>query len=133
MNINHYPKFSLAFLFFILLVTTSFGQVNNKISVKESFGTSNYVNSYSEDITAVSQILNTTNTVLIEEGKEKLKQFYEDMNGTTLNDSELGALMAANTGNYSTWMSVYSEAQSNYPEDELYILRSVIVNIKKKM
>ena len=133
MNINHYPKFSLAFLFFILLVTTSFGQANNKISVKESFGTSNYVNSYSEDIAAVSQILNTTNTVLIEEGKEKLKQFYQDMNGTTLNDSELGALMAANTGNYSTWMSVYSEALSSYPEDELYILRSVIVNIKKKM
>lgn len=99
------------------------------------FGKYNYIDSYSEDLNVFEGILNTTNSSATTTAKNDLKTQYTAMSGVTISDTDLDAMLDVSQTNYDTWMSVWNDHKDDpaYSESDLYVLRSVIMNLKARM
>lgn len=94
----------------------------------------NYLASYEGKLSSISKILNTEDVLLIHKAKQGLKDMYFDMSTVVIDDSDLGGMLAPTQDNFNTWSAVLNQAvQNNKPQQELYVLRSVLINIKKKI
>ena len=89
------------------------------------FGSYNYIDNYDQSISSIALILN----------KNDLKQYYLNMSGVTINDSELDNMMDATVANYDIWMAVLDNINndSNNTGSDPYLLRSIIMNLKPRM
>lgn len=123
--------------FLLLLFFFSAGSLFAQSSVKKNsstkFGTFNNVSNYSEDMTAFAQILNTSDATQLVDAKTKMKQYYQEMSNIGINDAMLEAMLDATQANYDVWMAVYLDIKENHSAEDLYVLRSIIMNIKKGM
>jgi hypothetical protein len=97
-----------------------------------STGNGNYIESYTEDISAIGKILNTTDQSVIDATKMRIKEAYQSLSGTMISDEQLNNMLIANTNNLTTWNALYEEIQDSASEEDKYVIQSLITNIKKK-
>ena len=99
------------------------------------FGSYNYIDNYDQSISSIALILNTNDSAIVTNAKNDLKQSYLNMSGVTIDDSELDLMMDATVANYHTWMAVLDDINSDSDNNgsDPYLLRSIIMNLKKRM
>ena len=107
-------------------------QTNRTIEIIH-IGDYNYVDTYNEDIQSIALILNSTNSSEINQACSELKNMYHQMSGSAITDVELEILLDANQSNYDTWMGVLEHASNFGSGYDLFVLNSIIINIRKKL
>ena len=114
----------------MLLSVVAFAQSKTISTV--TTGNFNYIESYSENISAIGQILNTSDQSTIEGTKMRLKAAYLEMSGNSISDEQFNNMLVANTNNLTTWKALYAKMQNSAKAEDLFVVRSLMINIKKK-
>lgn len=117
----------------LALFATDIMAQNGRLVTTSHFGSFNYVDTYDESLNALGMILNTTDPLAISQSNADLKQLYFNMSGVSINDADLDAMMDFTQVNYDTWMAVLEDPNNNGSGIDTYVLRSIIMNIKKNL
>lgn len=118
-------------LFSAILVFATFAsisaQLNGKVHANSLtlFGPANNLSDvYQGNLTDLEYLVDSPSDQDVDQLKLDLKNAYNEVNNTNIEDEELDQLLVPNQTNYDNWMNLYNNDQDSYA------IRSIIVTIQ---
>lgn len=129
-NLNTIIKLT-CFVLCCMLSTTAFSQANHDyIVVKKG---ENVVSNYDGSLQSIAYIINTNKQATVDKQITKLTTYLQEVTGNNVSTNDLDTMLDVTQNNLNTWVNAYDQLKVNHHDNDLYVIRSIIRNIKAKL
>ena len=128
-NLNTIIKLT-CLVMFCLMSTVAFSQSNERVVFKKG---DDIVNNYDGTLQSIGAILNTNTQTTIDRHITKLKADLQQVNGSAVSTNELDVMLDVTQANYVMWSNAYDQLKITRHQHNLYVIRSIIANIKSQL
>ena len=128
-NLNTILKLT-CFVMFCMMSTVAFSQSNERVAFKKG---DNIVNTYDGTLQSIGAILNTNTQQTIDRHITKLTIALQEVNGSAVSTNDLDVMLDVTQANLDMWLNAYNQLKTTKHEHNLYVIRSIIANIKSQL
>jgi len=115
---------------FCMTSTMAFSQSNERVAFKKG---DNIVNTYDGSLQSIGAILKTNTQATIDKHITKLRSDLQQVRGSAVSTNELDVMLDVTQANYDMWLNAYDQLKMTKHKHNLYVIRSIIANIKSQL
>ncbi len=129
-NLNTIIKL-MCLVAFCMMSTVAFSQSNNeRVIFKKG---DKVVNNYDGSLQSIGAILKTSNQATIDKHTTKLRSALQEVTGNAVSTNDLDTMLDVTQNNLDFWLNAYDQLKVTNHDHNLYVVRSIIANLKSKL